>query len=102
MNLPEPLESLPDSTPCYVPGVGEVTLGMVRATEEKPALEAEEEATLLMWRFIASHPDARPWPGSGDTSPESKAFRAYVYTNATKTLRSRLNGTPRGNGTSAA
>lgn len=67
MNLPEPLRSLPDSTPCYVPGVGEVTLGMVRATEETPALEGTWEATLRMWvRKATEHYTAKgTWPENG-------------------------------------
>lgn len=66
------LALLPDSTPCYVPGVGEVTLGEVRRTEENPALVADREATLRMWADRATRNLCRDaWESTG-ASPSGR------------------------------
>jgi hypothetical protein len=62
------LASLPGETRCYVPGVGEVSLAEIRATEEKAALDSRER-TLQMWEYIATHPDAKPWLKNSGRSP---------------------------------
>jgi hypothetical protein len=54
------LGDLPDSAPCYVPGFGETTLGNVRRSVA-PAPYNEDEETIRMWGYIATHSDAKPW-----------------------------------------
>ena len=50
------LSQLPDDWPCYVPEVGEVTVGAIRDT-----LADTDDATVRMWGYIATHPHEKPW-----------------------------------------
>lgn len=84
------LADLPGDHPAYVPGVGEVTVGVIRANKPLPIYHPEEEATLAMWRFIARHPHARAWLGSGDHSGEAERFRNHVRGCASPALREDL------------
>ena len=67
--LPSTLASLPDSTPCYVPGVGEVTLGEVREAKEKRRVAAEWDIDVAIIRHAVTRNLCRrePWepPGAG-------------------------------------
>jgi hypothetical protein len=53
------LDSLPDHATVYVPGFGETTLGAIRASG--PPDMDENAATIAMWGYIVTHPDAKPW-----------------------------------------
>jgi hypothetical protein len=79
---PHTLSTLPDEHTVYVPGVGEVTLGEVRASspEEIPALATDDDTTVRMWVLIALYdPKASPWR-SGRIRVGSKEYPASVCT----------------------
>jgi hypothetical protein len=71
VSIADSLASLPGTTPCYVDGYGVSTLGEVAEAraEEKPDVRAgEREATIRMWGYIATHPEAKPWLKSSGRS----------------------------------
>ena len=61
------LDALPDDAACYVPGVGEVTIGNVRGpamSDMEKILHAEHierKMTIRMWGWIVTHPAENPW-----------------------------------------
>lgn len=64
-------------TPVYVPGYGEMTAGQVAEAiraEEKPAVDAEHDATVDMWVEICTRNLCRPpWENSGATPSGRRA-----------------------------
>ena len=78
MTPAQAIAELPDATPCYIPGVGEVTVGEIRG-EQEPALDDEWEATLVMWEDIATRNLCRkPWEPRVSVS-DIKAYHAARY-----------------------
>ena len=59
MTTAEAIAQLPDSAVCYLPGVGEVTVGEIRESWGPDC--DEDERTIKMWGYIATHPNAKPW-----------------------------------------
>ena len=61
------LSDLPDHHRCYVPDVGEVTLGMIRDTSQSlfdrrlNDLDERDRCTVAMWGYIATRPHEKPW-----------------------------------------
>ena len=76
------LSALPDSTPVYIDGHGQATLGEIRhAPEENPALD-EWGATLDMYADLATRNLCRdPWD-SGATPLATREYHASRYSNA--------------------
>lgn len=75
------IASLPDEARVYVPEVGEVTMGEVRAaTEQGPALDEEREATIAMWEDIATRNLLRPECQPGVRPSDIKAYHALRFT----------------------
>ena len=66
-DLRDKLSDLPDHHRCYVPDLGEVTLGMIRDSSQSlfdrrlNDLEEEERCTVAMWGYIGTRPDEKPW-----------------------------------------
>jgi hypothetical protein len=77
MSIAETIAGLPGEHPCYIPGVGETTVGMVRGEAD---LASDDDATVRMWVLIALHdPKARPWR-SGRIRVGTKEYPLSVCT----------------------
>lgn len=80
MTPADALRGLPDEHVVYVPGVGETTIGTIRGTEDAPALDSDDDATVRMWLLIALHdPKAKPWR-SGRIRVGTREYPASVCT----------------------
>ena len=76
------LAGLPDDARVYVPELGEVTLGEIRrATEQKPAVDVEREATLVMWEDIATRNFKRSACHPGASRSDVKAYHVSRFLN---------------------
>ena len=75
------LATLEDTRRVWVDGVGETTVGDIRRSvgPEQPLTE-DEKATVKMWSYIVTHPDAKPWNGDmGTERPPQRPTLGHVY-----------------------
>lgn len=75
MTLPSTLSQLPDETVCYIPGVGETTVGAIRGTpEETPGLaERWETDVALVLHAVTRNLCLKPWESPGAGPPGGRA-----------------------------
>ena len=81
---------IPDSAVAYVPGYGETTVGALRSPVL--ALADDEEISVRMWGYIATHPWATPWK-TGLIYVDGKEFPVCEYFSGRPRLHSTSNGT---------